>query len=94
MPVDTKKVQGRRKLDYGSYEEMLADADRLASGPVKTLGNWSAGQIFRHLAIGYDNSVDGFRFTMPLYIRVAARVFQKTILRGSMSHELSRARMT
>jgi hypothetical protein len=84
MPVDTKKVQGRRKVDYSTYEEMLADADRLASGPVKALGNWSAGQIFRHLAIVYTNSIDGFTFTMPLYIRVAARMFKKRILNGSM----------
>jgi Protein of unknown function (DUF1569) len=84
MAVDTKKVQGRRKLDYGSYKEMLADADHLAAAPIKTLGNWSAGQIFRHLAIVYNNSIDGFTFTMPLYIRVAARMFKKRILAGSM----------
>jgi hypothetical protein len=51
MPVNTAKVDGRRKLDYASLEEVLADADRLSSGPVKVLGNWSAGQIFKHLAI-------------------------------------------
>ncbi len=32
---------------------MLADADKLDTGPVKVLGNWSPGQIFKHLAIVY-----------------------------------------
>lgn len=44
MPVNTAKVEGHRKLDYASLEELLTDADRLSSGPVKMLGNWSAGQ--------------------------------------------------
>ena len=35
MAVNTAKVGGRRKLDFGSYQEMLADADRVGSGPVK-----------------------------------------------------------
>lgn len=84
MPVDTRKVQGRRKLDYGSYEEMLADADRLASGPVKALGNWSAGQIFRHLANVYNGSIDGFPFTFPWYLRLMAGLFKKKLINGSM----------
>ncbi len=34
MAVNTATVEGRRKLDFGSYQEMLADADRVGSGPV------------------------------------------------------------
>ena len=45
MPVNIAKAEGRRKLDYASIEEPLADADRLGSGPVKVVGNWSSGQI-------------------------------------------------
>ena len=65
MPVNTAKVQGRRQLDYGSFEELLADADRLSSGELKTLGNWSAGQIFRHLALVMNGSIDGLSVTFP-----------------------------
>jgi hypothetical protein len=46
MAVNTAKVKDRRKLDYASLEELLVDADRLSSGPVRVLGNWSAGLIF------------------------------------------------
>jgi hypothetical protein len=84
MPVDTVKVHDRRKLDYASFEEMLADADRLASGPVKVLGNWSAGQIFRHLALAYNGSIDGFTMTFPWPLRMMARVFKKKLINGSM----------
>src|SRR5271163_177628 len=45
MAVNTAKVEGRRKVTYTSFEDLLVDADRLSAGPVKTLGNWSAGQI-------------------------------------------------
>jgi hypothetical protein len=84
MPVNTAKVDGRRKLDYASLEEVLADADRLSSGPVKVLGNWSAGQIFRHLAIAFNASIDGFTMTFPWYFRLMARVFRKKLLGGPM----------
>jgi Protein of unknown function (DUF1569) len=75
MPVNTAKVDGRRKLDYASLEEVLADADRLSSRPVKVLGNWSAGQIFRHLALAFNGSIDGFTMTFPWPLRLMARFF-------------------
>ncbi|HEV8060463.1 MAG TPA: DUF1569 domain-containing protein [Gemmataceae bacterium] len=84
MPVNTAKVQGRRKLDYASFDDLLADADGLSSGQVQPLGNWSAGQIFRHLATVYVGSIDGFAMTFPLHIRLVARLFKKKLLAGSM----------
>jgi len=80
MAVKTAKVDGRRKLAFGSFEEMLADADRLGAGPVKELGNWSAGQVFRHLALAYNGSIDGFAMTFPWYLRLMAKVFRKKLL--------------
>src|SRR5579871_3266300 len=84
MPVDTTKVEGRRKLDFASYDELLADAERVTSGQFKTLGNWSAGQIFRHLAVTYNNSIDGFPMIFPWYFRLMCKVFKKKILKMSM----------
>ncbi len=84
MPVNTAKVEGRRKLDFASLEEVLADADRLGSGPVKVLGNWSAGQIFRHLALTCNGSIDGIPMTLPWYFRLMARIFKKKLLAGPM----------
>jgi Protein of unknown function (DUF1569) len=80
MPVNTAKVEGRRKLHYESFEELLADADQLSSGPVKMLGNWSPGQVFKHLANAYNGSIDGFTMTFPLPLRVMAKIFRKKLL--------------
>ena len=80
MPVDTAKVANRRKLTFGSLKEVLDDADRLSSSPITVLGNWSAGQIFRHLAIAYNGSIDGFTMTFPWYFRLMASVFKKKLL--------------
>jgi hypothetical protein len=84
MPVDTAKVEGRREVEYRSIEEVIADAERLSSGPLKTLGNWSAGQIFRHLATAYNGSIDGFKSTFPWFIRMMAGLFKKKLLSGAM----------
>jgi Protein of unknown function (DUF1569) len=84
MPVDTTKVEGRRKVDYKTLGEVLADADRLAAGPVTLLGNWSAGQVFRHLAGAYNGSIDGFPASFPWYFRLMGRIFKKKLLGGPM----------
>jgi len=84
MPVNTAKVQGRRTLDYASFQELLADADRISTAPVKALGNWSAGQIFRHLARAYNGSIDGFTVTFPWYLRLMAALFRNKLITGPM----------
>ncbi len=84
MAVNTAKVDARRKLDYKSFDELLADADRLSSGDVKTLGNWSPGQIFQHLANAYNGSIDGLPGGFPWFIRAMARMFKKKLIGGPM----------
>lgn len=67
MTVSTKSVEGRRTVRYGSYDELLSDAERIASSnSVQTLGNWSPGQIFKHLADAIESSIDGSGFVLPL----------------------------
>ncbi|MGE0379081.1 MAG: DUF1569 domain-containing protein, partial [Planctomycetaceae bacterium] len=56
MAVQTKSVAGRRTVSYQSYEDLLADAEEMAHGVVQTLGNWSLGQIFKHLAASFEGS--------------------------------------
>ncbi len=82
--INTAKVQGRRKLRFMNFDELRADVDRLRSGPVKVLGNWSPGQIFRHLALAYNGSIDGFTMTFPLHLRLVGRVFRKKLLTMQM----------
>jgi hypothetical protein len=84
IPINTAKVEGRCKLDYSSFPELLADADRLSSVPTKVLGNWSAGQIFRHLALTYNGSIDGITASFPLPLRVMAKIFKKKIMNSPM----------
>jgi len=76
--IDTGKVTGRRQVHFNNLDDVLADATALAaSGNVKTLGNWSAGQIFEHLARTYNLSIDGFPPVMPGFVRFLLRLFMK-----------------
>lgn len=54
MLLDTKKVTGRRLVRIESFDELLADAERHAAVPTRTLSNWSVGQIYKHLAKASD----------------------------------------
>jgi hypothetical protein len=69
MSVNTSKVQGRRQVRYESYADLLADAEQLARTKVKTLGNWSYGQILKHVAQSTDSSIDGSGFALPAPVR-------------------------
>ena len=68
-PVNTKHVVGRRDVHYSSLDEMLEDARRVSSDKVRTLGNWTPGQIFAHLAQSLDSSIDGSDFALPMPVR-------------------------
>jgi hypothetical protein len=84
MPIDTSKVQDRRKVAFTSLQDVLADAERMSTGKVKALGNWSPGQIFSHLATSLNNSIDGSNVTFPWFLRLMARLLKKRMLRGPM----------
>jgi hypothetical protein len=85
--IDTTKVQERRQLHFTSLADIRADVDRLAqAGDIRTLGNWSAGQIFQHLAVAFNCSIDGFHFNLPAPLRFLLRLFLKgTFLNKTMS---------
>lgn len=75
MPVNTKAVEGRRELRFESFDDLLADAERLAAGPVETLGNWSLAQILDHLASTHEASIDGGLPNFPAPMRLMLRWF-------------------
>ncbi len=85
MPTETSKVQGRRKVQYTSLRDVLADAERISKGRVEAMGNWSAGQIFMHLANSLNDSIDGADSRPSWWFRLMARMMKKRILRGPMS---------
>ena len=86
MTVDTAKVTGRRELRFQWIDEILEEAERLASAPqVKTLGNWTPGQIMKHLAIGMHMSIDGSPHRPPWYLRLVGPLVKRRILTKGMS---------
>jgi len=78
MTVDTKTVSGRRELTYQNYDELLADAERLAAVPCRTLGNWSYAPILTHLASALGSSIDGVPFSMPFPVQLFAKLALKS----------------
>src|SRR5262245_61755532 len=76
--VNTKNVTGRRQLRFQSLDDALADAEMLAlASRIRTLGNWTPGQVFKHLAIGLNSQIDGIPLHPPWIIRIMGRYFFK-----------------
>lgn len=77
MQVNTKKVNGRRQVRYESLDDLLNDAQRLSTIELRTLGNWSQGQIYQHLSMSLNASIDGFSFAFPVPVRWLMSVLMK-----------------
>ena len=77
MTVNAKKVQGRRTVRYESYGDFIADAEQMALADFQTLGNWSLGQILKHLAQSVDSSIDGAGFSLPAPVRWVMSLLMK-----------------
>ncbi len=84
MQVKTKNVTGRRTLRFATLDDVLADIQQWEGTSVKSLGNWSVGQILAHLAIPINGAIDGMKFRPAWYIRWIARCFKKRFLYGRM----------
>jgi hypothetical protein len=79
----------RRKLRYVSFDEVLADAERLVRARAATTGNWSLDQILGHLAIAIEKSLDAtpgeLEWKPPWYLRLAGRyLIKRRILKRGM----------
>ena len=84
MGINTKTVAGRRQLKFHTLDEILADAERCAADNYRPIGNWSAGQIFSHLAKVMHGQIDGLPFTVPWPIRMMLKLFRRKFLAGPM----------
>ncbi len=80
MAINTKKVTGRRKLRFENLDALLADAEAMASGNARTIGNWSQGQIYKHVGGFMHDCIDGIDFTLPWYMRVVGRLARGWVL--------------
>ena len=86
MPVDPKTVQGRRELTFSSFDDLIADAEKLVSSPhTRTLGNWPLSRLLAHLAMMMNGSMDGFSFKAPWYIRAILFFIKGRFLRNRLS---------
>ena len=81
----TSPARLRRQVSYGSFDDVIRDAESLLTLPHETLGNWSFGQILQHLADSVDSSFDGFDFRMNVFIRVFGTLFLKKELSSDPS---------
>ena len=71
----------RRELNFSSLDEVVAEAERLAGGDVRTTGNHSFGQILKHLAITHDMTTG--RITAPRppwYIKLMMPIMKRFIV--------------
>ena len=83
MAVNTKKVLGRRELHFNCENCLLNDAREIAKNAdgYETVGNWSIGEQFSHVAKTIDASVNGFGFKLPLHIRLIAKLMKGYFLK-------------
>ncbi len=79
QPVDTRKAP-RRPLRFDSLAQVREEIDRLASGRVRTTGNWSLAQAVDHLAASMEGSLDGLSAQAPWFIRMLSPLFRKRAL--------------
>jgi len=85
MTVNTSKVANRRPLHFQTIDDILRDVEDLNRGKVKGLGNWSSGQILRHLATVMNGSIDGMSMRLPWFIRLLGKMVKGRILRKGMT---------
>ena len=57
--ADDRFGGARRHLVFDSIADVMPDVRSLAAGH-RTVGNWSLGQIGKHLADSFNGSIDGF----------------------------------
>ena len=60
----------RRELVFNSYDELIAELERLKESEYEQLGNWKLGDVCFHLNFYFTGSLDGFRQMLPWIIRV------------------------
>lgn len=71
-----------RKLDFRSYDEILAEIDRLHAGGYSRAGQWDLAQICDHLNYFMLGSIDGHQFRVPWLFKILfGRLVLKRILK-------------
>jgi hypothetical protein len=59
----------RREIEFHSFDQALAEVDRLLTQPYERRGNWDLAQACDHLAYSFEGSVRGFDFGAPRIVQ-------------------------
>ena len=73
----------RRKLRFKTFDDIADDVASLSNQRLAHLGNWSLGQICKHLAAGMNCSIDGgdeFIAKYPLWHRFVGPLLKYYVL--------------
>lgn len=85
--VDTATIE-RRPLRFETIDDLLAEVGRIVAadraGTLRRTGNWTAGQVFGHLAAWIDYAYEGYPMRVPWFIRFLIRRKLRKYLRDGM----------
>jgi hypothetical protein len=90
MPTDTgtshtsKSKRSRRKLTFGDWDAVVADAVNLHERGYDRVGNLNLGQICNHLAIILEGAVNGFPSKLPWIVQM---ILRPIVLPGMLKHK-------
>jgi hypothetical protein len=96
--IDTGKVAGRRQIRFHSIPDLAIEIDRIVAaekaGRLGRVGNWTAGQIFGHLAKWIEMSYEGFPFRVPGIVRFFIKMSKNKTLRDGLKPGLKMPQKT
>ncbi len=79
MPTSSVK---RRRLDFRSWDNLLADADHLVRSGYDRAGTWSLAQALDHVGAGLRVALAGSTNRIPWVMRMSARTFALPVMRA------------
>lgn len=72
----------RRRLDFRSWDDLLADADHLAQTGYDRVGTWSLAQALDHVGAGLRVALTGSTNRLPWVMRMSARSCALPVMRA------------
>lgn len=72
----------RRILNFNTFDEAIAEIQRLAAGGYEKTGRWSLGQVCEHLTLSMDGFMEGKTFPVPVIIKLIGPMIKKIVFRS------------
>jgi len=75
----------KRTLRFDSFDDILAEAHKIAAPGGAQAGEWTAAQNIAHVGIAIHNSVKGFpKFKIPLFFKVMGPLIGPRMLKKGL----------